>query len=638
MSNELPAGFTVNPQQNNSELPEGFVVSGGVAPDIPTAENIASDTAPAKKEKGFFDSITGESRMTPQMDQLSEIGSAPELNEMSVPAFKASLGLLTTGDTQSLQGVLTQQFGDKVSFSQDEKGNSIVNLPSGSYALNKPGLSSQDVVRTLFDFASFTPAGRAASIPAATLKSGLTQAAIDTTEQSLGGEDVDITDTAEAAAFGGIGKTLEDVISTTYRAFKGGATPDIESVSKFAKEKDLPLMTTDIAPPKTFSGKAAQGLTEKIPFAGTGLKRAQQQDARVGIMDEVRSKFGDYSPETVIESLKNQTNKIKRAAGDRLEKIGNEVGTSKAVNKTVDKIDEVVESLKRSPSGELKATADTETINKLMQYKEDLVSDPSFNSLKELRTTFRENVKGERVSMPGQTQSKIDSIYEEMSNDMFDTVKSEIGPKEAMRWRSANAAYAQQANEIKKTGLKNALEKGDVTPEVINSMLFGNKPSQSKLLYKSLDSTGKQAAKNGLISKALDKSNGSPDKFASELTRLSKNINATFKGNEKRYINGVKNYLDFTRRASKAGLETATGQQMFQLVPIAGAVDVMTSGGVGVGAAGTYGLMGRAYESKPVRDLMIKLSSVPKGSTEFEQTARALSELLTPLAQSARED
>ena len=75
---------------------------------------------------------------------------------------------------------------------------------------------------------------------------------------------------------------------------------------------------------------------------------------------------------------------------------------------------------------------------------------------------------------------------------------------------------------------------------------------QSKLLYKSLDSTGKQSAKNGLISKALEKSNGSPDKFASELTRLSKNIDSTFKGSEKRYINGVKNYLDFTRRASKA--------------------------------------------------------------------------------------
>lgn len=624
-------------------------ISAGIAtkedfPEMFSNQPTADSQLAAKKqdelrgEQGFIDSITGESLMTPKMEELGEIGNAPELNEMSVPAFKASLGLLTTGDTESLQGILKNQFGDKVNFSYDEKGNAIVNLPSGSYALNKPGLSGQDVIKTLFDFAAFTPAGRGASVAGVVAKSGLTQSAIDVTEQQLGGEDYDPLDSAESAAFGGLGKSLEDVITTSYRAFKGGASPDIEEVVKFAQESDKPLMTTDIAPPKTFAGKAAQGLTEKIPFAGTGVKRAQQQDVRTGMLEEVRAKFGDYSPETVIQSLKDQTSKVKRAAGDRLDKIGSQVGGETAVNKTTGKIDEVIESLGKTPSGEIKATADAETIKKLQQYKEDLLTDPSFNSLKELRTTFRENVKGERIAMPSQTQAKIDSIYESMSDDMFDTVKSKLGDRYAMRWKSANKAYAEQANQIKKSSIKNALEKGDVTPEVVNNMLFGNKPSQAKLLYKSLDNTGRQSARNGLITKALEKANGSPDSFATELNRLSKNIDATFKGQDKKYINGIKNYLNFTRRASKAGLETATGQQMFQLVPIAGAADIMTSGGVGVGAAGMYGLMGRAYESKPVRDLMIKLSTMPKGSTKFEQTAKALSDLLIPLAQSARED
>lgn len=126
------------------------------------------------QDVGFFDPITGTSRMTPQMESLSEIGSAPELNQLSVPAFKASLGLLTTGDTESLKGILSQQLGGDVSFSNDDKGNVIVNLPSGQYALNKPGLSGQDVVRGAFDILSFTPAGRASTIGGAALKSGLT--------------------------------------------------------------------------------------------------------------------------------------------------------------------------------------------------------------------------------------------------------------------------------------------------------------------------------------------------------------------------------------------------------------------------------------------------------------------------------
>ncbi len=43
---------------------------------------------------------------------------------------------------------------------QDEKGNTIVSLPSGDYALNKPGLSPQDVASFLANALAFYTSGQ----------------------------------------------------------------------------------------------------------------------------------------------------------------------------------------------------------------------------------------------------------------------------------------------------------------------------------------------------------------------------------------------------------------------------------------------------------------------------------------------
>ena len=114
--------------------------------------------------------------MQAEASNIPEIGSAPELNELSVPAFKSSFALLATGDDNRLKESFTEQFGDNVSFREDEQGNTIVDLPSGSYALNKPGLSAQDIARGIFDVAAFTPAGRAATVPSSIGRAAATSA------------------------------------------------------------------------------------------------------------------------------------------------------------------------------------------------------------------------------------------------------------------------------------------------------------------------------------------------------------------------------------------------------------------------------------------------------------------------------
>ena len=583
------------------------------------------------------EAFTGESRATPQIRGLSEIGAAPELNAMSVPAFKASLGLLTTGDTESLKGILTQQFGDSVSFSQDEKGNTIVNFPSGSYALNQPGISGQDIVRGAFDILSFTPAGRAATVPKAAGAAGLTQAGIETAEAATGGG-FDVEDVALSAGLGLGGKVAENVISGGYRAATGAPSGRASEVASFAESEGLPLMTTDVAPPKTFAGRSAQALAEKIPVAGTGAQRAAQQEAREQLVETSSKRFGEYSPSEIVASLKRQTSKVKQAAGNRIAQISNRVADEQSAQGAIKAIDDELERLSTLPGGVVRQTADTQTINTLRAYRDDLAANPTFEALQDLRTSFRENVKGERIAMPGQSEAAINKIYSAMSDDLVDTVRSALGEKQAMRFKAANRAYASEAALVKGTAIKKALEKGDITPEVINSMLYSQKASDVKNLYRALDDQGKKAFRAGVIAKAAEKANGSPERFANELKKLKTHVGVGFKGQDKAFVNGLTKYLDATREAAKAATTTKSGQELFQIgAPVGVMADIGTTGGAGTAAAAGFGLASRAYESAPIRKLVMRLNSVPKGSTKFEQALTDIQAALTATAQAAQD-
>ena len=92
-------------------------------------------------------------------ENLREIGESPEFNEPSVRNFLGSLAANFITDPKELGQALTQQFEGSF-VSEDPAGNVLINLPSGVYAINKPGLSGQDVAQFTSRAAAFTPAGR----------------------------------------------------------------------------------------------------------------------------------------------------------------------------------------------------------------------------------------------------------------------------------------------------------------------------------------------------------------------------------------------------------------------------------------------------------------------------------------------
>lgn len=629
---EFPDGTTN--EQIGQALDEYFSGSARPLGDQRPAEQNEQGVL-GRAASAIREAFTGSDRTTPEIQQLQPVGNAPELNALTMDAAKMGFAQLFGSDKSQEQ--ILQQMGGKIGY--DEKGNAIVELPSGRYALNKPGLSPQDVASAIAQGLAFAPAAGAGTIAKAAAGAGATEAALKGVVQAAGGEEVQPADVAIAGALGGAGKLAESAAGGLYRLAKGAPSGDAAAVRQFAQEQGVPLMTSDIAPPQTFVGKSAQSAAEKVPFAGTGAPRAEQQEARSKLVQDFAERFGDYRPEEVVASLQRQTSKVKRAAGSARQQVMDQMqGATVTPSNAIKAIDDEIARLSKSPSGAARETADNQTIQKLKAYKADLESDSSFQNLEQLRTNFRTDVKGERMAMPSRSEAAINNIYSAMSKDMTDAVQSNLSPEQARKWTQSNAVYRAEAELIKGTRLKNILQKGDITPEVVNNMLFSNKPSETKALYMSLDQRGRNAMRAGLIGKAMERSAGSPDRFLNELNRMGGKIGIAFKGSDRRFAEGLQKYLSATKQASAASVMTPTGQQLMQVAVPAGVTgDVMTTGGAATMAALGYGGLARAYESAPVRNAVMRLQSIPRGTTAFERQLAKVQQALTSFAQTQTE-
>lgn len=599
------------------------------------------DIAPVEppQEKSFrdraSDMFTGADRMTPEMESMGEIGSAPEMNEMSMSAFKSSLGLLTTGDEEKAKLVLQENMPN-AEFTTDSKGNVIVNLPSGQYALNKPGMSAQDVLRGAFNMAAFTPAARLGSIGGVAAGSAATEAAMQGTTQAFGGGDIDPMDIAMSGAIGGAGKGIENVIGTGYRALKGSVPEEAAGVIAQGNEYGVPVMTSDVIRPTTSAGKIARSTGEKVPFVGTGQARATQQEARGEAVQGFADRYQAPSYSEIVDSMKIKSKGIKTAAGNILGKTGDkldDVGDIPTEN-TANAIGEAMESLSKP-----NVRVDQSAIDELKELKNLMDMPQTFTSLKENRTIARDILesfgKGDRSQLPSRSKALVTKAVDGMSKDMDEFAKSNLTPKEYSSWKRANSVYAEEATKLRKSKIKNILDKGDVTPENVNTMLFSKKPSEVKMLYESLTTNGKNNARAALIGKAVDNASRragglSPNSFSSELNKISGNTGVFFRGEERKQLEGFKRLMESTRQAQDAAIATPTGQQM---LGVAAGASAITDLGATLGAGATVGGLARTYESPIVRNALLRLASVPRGSDRF---LKALSEAQSALTASAQ--
>jgi len=627
-----------------------LVLTGDQPPTEQELEQVFSQYGQPTEQPGvlgqLFDTVseavTGAGRATPQTEQLPELQESGLLaSEDQAKVAALSPVLLTTTDPNEISDIITQNFPNVgVTYNRDAQGNVfpiLVNNETGAATvINRPGLSGIDVLQGLGIGAAFTPAGRGASALAVGAKSAGTEAGLQAAQEAAGGE-FDAADVALAGGGAAAAKGLEDVASAVYRGVRGQPGSDIVQAGA---EAGIPVMTSDVLPPETFAGRTAQRVSEKVPFIGTGGQRRAQQEFRSQAVEEVAEKYGQFSYDTIVQSLKDQSAKVKTAAGNVLENTGNKLdGVGEIpMNKTQEVATEVRTELARP--GVITPGSALEELDNLLDTLD--AAPQTFTSLRENRTAFREILKGvdkaDRTQLTSRTKSLLQRVENAMKSDMSSFARENLTGKEFNSWNKANSVYAREAEKLTKSRLKNVLDRGDVTPENVQTLLFSQKPSEVNLLYKGLTNEGRANARSAIISKVVEdvskrRSGFTPNAFLTEMKKRGLQTSTFFKGEDKKQLNGLLRVLDATERAQEAAVTTPTGQETIGVAAAVGlAIDPLTALGIG----GTVGTAARIYESPPVRNALLRLASIPKGSTRFEQALTEATEALTAAGQSVR--
>ena len=624
--------FDDHPEQQQPVSP---YAQGMANANATLAQSREADTAAAKgfRERAI-DAVTGKSQMTPELEGLQNVGAAPEINEWSMNALKAGIGQLFGSDASQMK--ILQSMGGKLS--QDSKGNVVVSLPSGDYALNKPGVSPQDVTSFLANAVAFTPAARGATILGAGAKSAATDVALQGAAQAAGGEQIDPLQTAISAGIGSAGKMAERGVSALTRATRGTIAPDKQAAIDFAKQNNLPLMTTDVLPPKTNVGQSTRTFTERIPIAGTGGQRKAQQEARESLVKTFSDEVGGISDDALYRAASAGQQQFIKAAGQRYDRVINAMGdTPVDISGTTKAIDNQIARLTRPG-----ASQDRSAVKVLKQYKDDITS--GTNNLRLARDN-RTDLRKRFMAAPDEVdrdvlEKALDPIYKAYTQDMAKAVSKKLGPEEANKLYRADRSWARFNDMMSNTRVQKAMQTGRVNPEDVSKLIFSQKAADRSQLFRLLDDNGRQNARAGLVQNAVNKAtdasgNISVEKFINELHRTRKQAGSFFKGEHGKRLEGVVKYLDSTREAAKAAAHPLNGQMLASPTAlVAGAASTLNPAIAKVVAtAAIAGGTARAYESKIARNALLRLANTPRGSAAYEKNIEAVTRALSVSAQ-----
>lgn len=401
------------------------------------------------------------------------------------------------------------------------------------------------------------------------------------------------------------------------------------------KREGVRVMTSDVRPPKTFLGKAARATAEKIPVVGTGGLlgpggRAAQEAERIAAIKNLVAEHGSESSDELVNAISGDLAKTRGAQLTKLSAAKDSVisgipGAVPAPNATKALAEQVVRL-----EG-INAEAFAPVISKLKQFGEALNSGKTLSQIEGNRKLLGDLFADPNLAaIKGDGQKALNAIYGPLREDMAAFIKANGKPGDLARWKGANERLAAMAGELKDAGFKRVLQKAETSPEDVAKLLFSKKPSEVRRLFSNLSPAGLVKGRAALIHKAAEGAtdaagNISPQKFATGLGALEKATGAFFAPVEKARIDGLQRLLVATSRASEASVMTNSGQQ---------AVPYLLGG---AGAAhpyllGTLGLLGRAYESGPVRDLLLRLGRANAGSKQEGAMLEAIMTTLQRLA------
>ena len=605
-----------------------------------------------------------------EMGELTDISRALEGRKPAVSAEMEAMGLagveraitgageklsqaalnMTTADPMELADILSSRFPEDLEISISPDGVPVVTNKHNNeqFLINRPGFSAMDVLQTIGLIGTYSLAGKWAMKPLAAIKPGLkgealkqarTQAtrnvagramlAEGATEyglqklQEMAGGKMDPGEVAFTALTAAVPEVVMQPVANlsrkAYNIVRDNVVIDegIQAAIDFARKTGRKIATSDvladtIKPPRKMFLMAA----ERIPLVGTGGMRLRQQKERADTLEYLFNEFGlsgdtEYSKyianNFVKESAKaaSESNRLRSVAFEGLKGSGNV--TPRSMMNTV--ADELEYASKLQPD------ARRQLQNWLKSVEADFDGLESF-TFKDA-DTFLASLKA-TTNKGGPKGEMVERVEEALAKDMKRHAK-ETGNMEAWnKWDLARNLGIKELKGIEDKALREALETGSITPDVVDRLLDTGRNKDINAFLRRTDATGKQLIRKRVLASALRKAGGelsdpstvNLNTFVRVLDNdpsVTKGMAKYFTDEDRALLNGAKEYLRATSKSAKA----------FESIG-------MLAGGQ-AGGGGKRMLMGilsallpptqlvvagaRTHESNAVRDLLLRLNA-----------------------------
>lgn len=395
------------------------------------------------------------------------------------------------------------------------------------------------------------------------------------------------------------------------------------------------VMTSDVRPPTTFTGKVARAAGERIPYAGTGGPRAAQQAQRTQAVRRLADDYGVEADAAILDDVAADLTATRSARLTTLTNAKNSVIDSiggpvppVALTRTLEAIDRQVREL-----AGIDATKFAPLIDELTSFGANIASGKTLRQVEENRRVLGALFRGDNLAtIKDAGQKAVNAIYGPLREDMGAFIGAAAGKGARAKWAKANEELSAMAGELNDNVFRGVLQSAETTPENVARVLFSNRPSEVRRLVASLSPEGRTRAQAAIIQRAMEKAgdNLSPDRFANEVGRLGRSIGVVFEGADLARIQGLERLLQATKQAGIASAAPPTGVQNTSF--LMGASVPMT-GGTSAALLGGIGGLARIYESAPVRNLLVGLGRSTPGSKGESQLFQRILKIVVSQSQ-----
>lgn len=455
----------------------------------------------------------------------------------------------------------------------------------------------------------------------------------------------------QGAALGGLGALAGGALANRFLpggpgTFTGAPRTNVPSTGRFSgveispeqiiaagRQADIPVMTSDVMPPTTRLAKFTQSAGEVMPLGTAGARR-DQQVARQNAVENLLSDYGVTKDSNFAAEVVSNLNESRAATLGRYTDMKENVIQQFAgrgdvpATKSVSAIDGLLSNLKAENLPQQLGPL----IRQLEDVRNSLTGPGDLAKIEANRKTLF-NLKSDPnlASIPDKSEKAFTKVYNALNEDMGDFIKANGTAKDFNLWKVANTKLARTADELRVGGLKNVLNKGEFDPTLVTKMLAGSKPADVRTLFTSLNKNGRESARLLLIQDAAkramigDTGNIDPNKFAKAVYDMSDNFGQFFSGSDLRRVKGLAEVLRATSRAQSAQFLPETGAQLAPIATLSGfggagtvlgsllGFSTAASAGTGLAMSAAFGAAKQFYESKPARDLLLRISQASGG-------------------------